>query len=135
MCRSVGHEARVLTLDLTPLSGKSELVRDRHILVEDREPFRRVPRMRSFGRMRRADSLERPWLVQISGQPPLWAFFRSPQAFGAFGGKCLNIFSTPLSRFFVFLFGLLESVSLAELRQINFSVFASKRSISKVPTL
>jgi len=30
---------------------------------------------------------------------------------------------------------LLESVSLDELRQINFSVFASKRSITSVPTL
>ena len=54
--------------------------------------------------------------------------------FGA-GGKCWNILFTPLPRFFVFLSALLESVSLDELRQINFSVFASKRSITKVPTV
>ena len=51
------------------------------------------------------------------------------------GGKRSNILLTPLSRFFVLVSALSESVSLDELRQINFSDLASKRSITRVPSL
>jgi hypothetical protein len=50
------------------------------------------------------------------------------------GGKCSNIFFAPLSRFLVFLSGLLESVSLDEPRQIKFLALASNRSTTRVPT-
>src|SRR5260370_601843 len=63
-----------------------------------------------------------------SSRPPYFDF-------GGAGGKCWNILFTPLSRFLVFLSALSESVSLEELRQITFSVLASKRSTTKVPTL
>ena len=55
--------------------------------------------------------------------------------FFASGGKCLNIFCTPLSRFLVFLSALSESVSLDEPRQIKFLVLASDRSTTREPTL
>ena len=51
-----------------------------------------------------------------------------------FGGKCANIFSTPLSRSLMFLEDLLESVSLAEPRHNNCFVLVSKRSTTNVPT-
>jgi hypothetical protein len=50
------------------------------------------------------------------------------------GGKCANIFCTPLSRFLVFLSALLESVSLDEPRQTKFLVLASNRSTTREPT-
>jgi hypothetical protein len=50
------------------------------------------------------------------------------------GGKCSNIFCTHLSRFLMFLFALLETVSLADPRQISILVRASNRSITRVPT-
>src|SRR4029077_17779126 len=49
------------------------------------------------------------------------------------GGKCANIFCTPLSRFLVFLSALLESVSLDEPRQTSVLVLASNRSTTRVP--
>jgi len=55
--------------------------------------------------------------------------------FFASGGKCLNIFCTPLSRFLVFLSALSESVSLDEPRQIKVLVLASDRSMTREPTL
>jgi hypothetical protein len=61
--------------------------------------------------------------------------YRDSRYFFASGGKCANIFCTPLSRFLVFLSALLESVSLAEPRQIKFLVLVSNRSTTKVPTL
>src|ERR1700730_10586320 len=54
--------------------------------------------------------------------------------FFASGGKCVNIFCTPLSRFFVFLSALLESVSLDEPRQSKFLLLASNRSTTREPT-
>src|SRR6266851_3976121 len=54
--------------------------------------------------------------------------------FFASGGKCANIFCTPLSRFFVFLSALLESVSLDEPRQSKFLLLASNRSTTSEPT-
>jgi hypothetical protein len=51
-----------------------------------------------------------------------------------FGGKCANIFCTPLSRFLVFLSALLESVSLDEPRQSKLLVLASNRSTTREPT-
>src|SRR5229473_2076284 len=51
------------------------------------------------------------------------------------GGNFLNIFSTPLSRFLMFLSELLESVSLAFPLQISCLVLVSKRSTTTVPTL
>src|SRR5437899_3247117 len=59
----------------------------------------------------------------------------SERYFFGSGGKCANIFCTPLSRFLVFLSELLESVSLEEPRQIKFFVLASNRSTTRVPTL
>src|SRR5229473_1659431 len=56
-------------------------------------------------------------------------FFEEP------GGKCLNILSTPLSRFLMFLSELLESVSLDVPLQISCLVLASNRSTTNVPTL
>jgi hypothetical protein len=56
-------------------------------------------------------------------------FFEEP------GGKCLNILSTPLSRFLMFFSELLESVSLEEPLQISCLVLVSKRSTTTVPTL
>ncbi len=56
-------------------------------------------------------------------------FFEEP------GGNFLNIFSTPLSRFFMFLSELLESVSLDVPRHRSFFVLASNRSTINVPTL
>src|SRR5712691_8717343 len=53
--------------------------------------------------------------------------------FFASGGKCANIFCTPLSRFLVFLSALLESVSLDEPRQIKFLALASNRSTTREP--
>src|SRR5277367_1638563 len=50
------------------------------------------------------------------------------------GGKCANIFCTPLSRFLVFLSALLDSVSLDDPRQTKFLVLASNRSTTRVPT-
>ena len=54
--------------------------------------------------------------------------------FFASGGKWSNIFCTPLSRFFVFLSALLESVSLDEPRQSKFLLLASNRSTTREPT-
>src|ERR1700722_2771091 len=51
------------------------------------------------------------------------------------GGKWSNIFSTPLSRFLMFLVDLSDRVSLAEPRQISFFVCALNRSTTSVPTL
>src|SRR5258707_12002695 len=51
------------------------------------------------------------------------------------GGKCLNILSTPLSRFLMFLSELLERVLLAVPLQISCLVLVSKRSTTTVPTL
>src|SRR6266850_451609 len=51
------------------------------------------------------------------------------------GGNFLNIFSTPLSRFLMFLLELLESVSLELPLHRSCFVFASNRSTTKVPTL
>src|ERR1700730_17536518 len=51
------------------------------------------------------------------------------------GVNFLNIFSTPLSRFLMFLSELLERVSLSELLQISCLVLVSKRSTTTVPTL
>src|ERR1700680_2222555 len=51
------------------------------------------------------------------------------------GGNFLNIFSTPLSRFLMFLSELLERVSLSEPLQISCLVLVSKRSTTTVPTL
>src|SRR5258708_26718462 len=51
------------------------------------------------------------------------------------GGKCLNIFTTPLLRFLIFLSALPERVSLVEPRQISFFVVVSNRSTTRVPTL
>src|ERR1700756_3512064 len=56
-------------------------------------------------------------------------FFEEP------GGKCLNILSTPLSRFLMFLSELSESVSLELPLQISCLVLVSKRSTTTVPTL
>src|ERR1700730_1990415 len=53
--------------------------------------------------------------------------------FEADGGKCANIFFTPLSRCLVLLSASSESVSLEEPLQINFSVFPSNKSTTKVP--
>jgi hypothetical protein len=47
----------------------------------------------------------------------------------------LNILFTPLSSSLMFLSELLESVSLTDPRQINFLLFASKMSTTRVPTL
>src|ERR1700756_3941121 len=58
----------------------------------------------------------------------------SERYFFTSGGKCANIFCTPLSRFLMFLSALLESVSLEEPRQISVLVFASNRSTTRVPT-
>src|ERR1700757_4130659 len=55
--------------------------------------------------------------------------------FDAPGGNFLNIFSTPLSRFLMFLLELLESVSLELPLHSSCLVFASNRSTTKVPTL
>src|SRR6266404_1889569 len=51
------------------------------------------------------------------------------------GGKCLNILSTPLSKFLMFLSALLESVSLEVPLQISCFVLVSKRSTTTVPTV
>src|SRR6476646_3318195 len=51
------------------------------------------------------------------------------------GGNFLNILSTPLSRFLMFLSELLESVSLELPLQISCLVLESKRSTTTVPTL
>src|SRR5258708_20456547 len=56
-------------------------------------------------------------------------FFEEP------GGNCLNILSTPLSRFLMFLLELLESVSLELPLQISCLVFVSKRSTTTLPPL
>src|ERR1700722_15041805 len=52
-----------------------------------------------------------------------------------FGGKSLNIFSTPLSRSFSFFSALSESVSSTLLRQMSCFVFPSYRSTTSVPSL
>jgi hypothetical protein len=126
VCRSVGHEGPSSDTVLTPPRDKSA-GQDWHI---PRFPHA-APRPHARGGLSGKPYHWCKW----SGHALCWAFLNSPQLFVAFGGKCWNIFSTPLSRFFVFLFGLLESVSLDEPRQISFSAFASKRLISKVPTL
>src|ERR1700730_1293534 len=64
-----------------------------------------------------------------AGKAPISRYFEAD------GGKCANIFFTPLSRFLVLLSALSESVSLEEPLQINFSVFPSNKSTTKVPTL
>src|SRR5258708_36651038 len=51
------------------------------------------------------------------------------------GGNFLNIFSTSLSRFWMFLLELLESVSVELPLHTSCFVFASNRSTTKVPTL
>jgi hypothetical protein len=58
-----------------------------------------------------------------------------PYFFVALGGNCLNILSTPSSRFLMFLLELSESVSLAAPLQISCLVLVLKRSITTVPTL
>src|ERR1700730_2357681 len=75
--------------------------------------------------------LNRPWsdCVQRANHLKRRYFFEEP------GGNCLNIFSTPLSRFLMFLLELLESVSLVVPLQINCLVLVSKRSTTTVPTL
>src|ERR1700722_12369927 len=60
---------------------------------------------------------------------------RAVYLFGEPGGNFLNILSTPLSRFLMFLSELLESVSLEEPRQISCLVLVSNRSTTTVPTL
>src|SRR5258705_12066970 len=51
------------------------------------------------------------------------------------GGNCLNNFSTPLSRFLMFLSELLESVSLEVPLQRSFFVLVLNRASTNVPTL
>src|SRR5580692_1317922 len=65
---------------------------------------------------------------------PILSRYRS-YFFEESGGNFLNIFSTPLSRFSMFLSELLESVSLELPLHTNCFVFASKKSTTKVPTL
>src|SRR6267143_275852 len=57
------------------------------------------------------------------------AYFFAP------GGKCSNIFWTPLSRFLMFLSDLSERVSLDDPLQTMSLVFASNKSTTRVPTL
>src|SRR5947209_542152 len=55
--------------------------------------------------------------------------------FFASGGKGLNIFSTPLLRFLMFLSELLDSVSLDELRQTSSFDSVSNRATTRLPTV
>src|ERR1700681_1079262 len=60
---------------------------------------------------------------------------RDVYLFEELGGNFLNILSTPLSKFLMFLSELLESVSLEAPLQISCLVLVSKRSTTTVPTL
>jgi hypothetical protein len=59
----------------------------------------------------------------------------SDQRFPEPGGKSLNIFATPLSRFFSFFSALLDNMSSALPRQINCLVLVSNKSTTRVPSL
>lgn len=67
--------------------------------------------------------------MQVTSRVGLPYFFEEP------GGKFLNIFSTSLSIFLMFLFELLDSVSLELPLHTSSFVFASNRSTTNVPTL
>src|SRR5579862_3315618 len=67
--------------------------------------------------------------IQVTCHVGLVYFFEEP------GGKFLNIFSTSLSMFWIFLLELLDSVSLELPLQTSCLVFASNKSTTRVPTV
>src|SRR4029077_9635934 len=89
-------------------------------------------RVRPIGRTQRygcCNESETDGVIQESSHMCLAYFLEEP------GGKFLNIFSTSLSIFLMFLSELLEIVSLELPLQISCFVFASNKSTTKVPTL
>jgi len=62
------------------------------------------------------------------------AIHLAPLSVSSTGGGMLEHFVHAFAEVLSVLVRIMESVSLEELRQINFSVFASKRSTTKVPT-
>ena len=134
--RTSGTRSRRLRASLRHISAndgnQAETVESFEVVVG---PNHRVLTVRScvrpVGRTQRYGYRNEPQSdgIQIANHVERRYFFEEP------GGNCLNIFSTPLSRFLMFLSELLESVSLEVPLQISCFVLVSKRSTTTVPTL